>query len=76
MAKVVVNEGKTFIEDIWDIDDMRQVANELEQEFTDEMIINAMGHVVANYDANHGITWDIVEEALKFELVVQEQNNG
>jgi hypothetical protein len=76
MATLVINEGKAFIEDIWDIDDIREVASGFEEDFTDEMLMSAMSHVVENYDANYGITWETVESALQFELVVQEQRNA
>lgn len=76
MATLVINEGKAYIEDIWDIDDIREVASGFEEDFTDEMLMNAMSHVVENYDANYGITWETVESALQFELVVQEQRNA
>jgi len=72
MATLVIKEGeKPYIEDIWSIDDFRNVADAFtekpdyeEEEFTDDELIEAMEKVADRFDANLGITWETIEAAL------------
>jgi hypothetical protein len=66
MATLVIKEGQQpYIEDIWNLEDFRNVADGYDTEdFTDEELIQAMEMVVDNFDANYGITWDTIESAL------------
>tara|TARA_E500000318_G_C3377078_1_gene140767 strand:- start:249 stop:482 length:234 start_codon:yes stop_codon:yes gene_type:complete len=66
MATLVIKEGQQpYIEDIWNLDDFRNVADGYDTEdFTDEELIQAMEMVVDNFDANYGITWDTIQSAL------------
>jgi hypothetical protein len=74
MATLITNKGKPFIEDIWDIDDFRNVAEGFDEEtFTDEELILVMESVVHNFDANIGINWDAIESA--FDWILWERKN-
>ena len=66
MATLVIKEGeKPYIEDIWSLDDFRNVAEGYDKEtFTDDELIEAMESVVDRFDANYGITWHEIEAAL------------
>ena len=65
MATLVTDKGAPYIEDIWSLDDFRNVADGSDtEEFTDEELLEAMEMVVDNFDANYGITWETIEEAL------------
>ena len=66
MATLVIKEGQQpHIEDIWNLDDFRNVADSsYTDEFTDEELLQAMEMVVDNFDANYGITWDTIQSAL------------
>ena len=68
MATLVIKEGeKPYIEDIWNLDDFRSVADGYDTEtFTDDELIQAMERVADNFDANLGITWETIEAALDF----------
>ena len=68
MATLVIKEGeKPYIEDIWNIDDFRNVADGYDTEtFTDDELIQAMENVADRFDANNGITWETIEAALDF----------
>ena len=68
MATLVIKEGeKPYIEDIWNLDDFRNVADGYDTEtFTDEELVQAMERVADNFDANWGITWETIEAALDF----------
>jgi len=65
MATLITDKGAPYIEDIWSIDDFRNVADGYDtEEFTDEELLQAMEMVVDNFDANYGITWETIEAAL------------
>ena len=66
MAKLVIKEGEQpYIEDIWNLEDFRNVAEGYDKEtFTDAELIEAMELVEINFDANEGITWETLEAAL------------
>ena len=65
MATLVTDKGAPYIEDIWSLDDFRNVADRSDtEEFTDEELLQAMEMVVDNFDANYGITWETIEAAL------------
>ena len=66
MATLITDKGAPYIEDIWSIDDFRNVADGWSdtEEFTDEELLEAMELVVDNFDANYGITWETIEAAL------------
>ena len=68
MATLVIKEGeKPYIEDIWNLDDFRNVADGYDTEtFTDDELIQAMENVADKFDANNGITWETIEAALDF----------
>jgi len=68
MATLVIKEGeKPYIEDTWNLDDFRNVADGYDTEtFTDEELIQAMERVADNFDANEGITWETLEAGLDF----------
>lgn len=65
MATLVTDNGSPYIEDIWNLEDFRSVADGYdEEEFSDDELLQAMELVVDNFDANYGITWETIEAAL------------
>ena len=66
MATLVKDEksGKLCIEDIWEFDDFVELADWLDIPFTEAQIEEAMKRVADNYDADFGITAQIVENAI------------
>jgi len=66
MATLVIKDGEQpYIEDIWNLEDFRNVADGYDKEtFTDDELIEAMELVEINFDANYGITWETLEAAL------------
>jgi hypothetical protein len=73
MATLVVNNGTPYIEDVWMLEDFRNVADGYDtEEFTDDELIQAMESVVDSFDANYGITWETIESAL--DLIVWYRN--
>jgi len=75
MATLITDKGAPYIEDIWNLDDFRSVADGSDtEEFTDEELLEAMELVVDNFDANWGITWETIEAAL--DQIVWERTTG
>jgi hypothetical protein len=75
MATLITDKGAPYIEDIWNLDDFRNVADRSDtEEFTDEELLQAMETVVDNFDANYGITWETIEAAL--DQIVGERTTG
>jgi hypothetical protein len=75
MATLITDKGAPYIEDIWNLDDFRNVADSsYTDEFTDEELLQAMEMVVDHFDANYGITWDTIENALDW--IVWERKTG
>ena len=75
MATLITDKGAPYIEDIWSLDDFRNVADGSDtEEFTDEELLEAMELVVDNFDANWGITWETIEAAL--DQIVWERTTG
>ena len=65
MATLITDKGAPYIEDIWNLEDFRSVADGYEEkEFSDDELLDAMELVVDNFDANYGITWETIEAAL------------
>ena len=77
MATLVIKEGeKPYIEDIWNLDDFRNVADGYDTEtFTDDELIQAMERVADNFDANEGITWETLEAGLDFVVWERRRKN-
>ena len=75
MAKLIIDGQKSYIDDVWNLDDFRSVADGYDTEtFTDDELIEAMESVVNNFDANLGINWDTIEAAL--DLIVWGRKNA
>lgn len=66
MATLITDKGAPYIEDIWNLEDFRNVADAFydDEEFSDSELLDAMELVVDNFDANYGITWETIESAL------------
>jgi hypothetical protein len=76
MATLVTDKGVPYIEDIWSLDDFRNVADGSDtEEFTDEELLEAMELVVDNFDANYGITWETLEAALDWIVWERKQSS-
>ena len=75
LATLVIKEGeKPYIEDIWNLDDFRNVADGYDTEtFTDDELIQAMERVADNFDANEGITWETLEAGLDFVVCMRKR---
>ena len=60
-----------YIEDIWDFDNFVNVAQNATFTFTEAQIEEAMERVADNFDANYGITWELIESAI-YEVITDD----
>lgn len=69
MAKLVTRNGVTVIEDLWYPDDIRQQAEGLGYpDLSLEQIHWIMERICDDFDANDGINWSVIDEAVEKEV--------
>ena len=60
-----LENGQLIIRDDWDMDDIQSVAeSNFDILLTDEQIRQVMQIVVKGFDANYGINWDSIDDAI------------
>lgn len=68
MAKVVFENNQYILRNDWGIDDVRNIIDyadiTLAKSFTDEDCVRILEIVADCFDANYGITWDSLEDAI------------
>lgn len=72
MAQMIETHDGWVLRDDWSVGDIQSVAECMDLEITDGMAHDVMHMLALNYDANVGINWEIVEEAIE-EVVEKEQ---
>ena len=72
MARLIETHDGWVLRDEWTADDVQSVAECMEIELTEGMAHDVMHVLALNYDANIGINWEIVEDAIE-EVVGKEQ---
>lgn len=66
MARIhTLDSGEVIIRDDWDSDDIQSVADDYDIILTEAQILEVMDNIVEGFDANFGITWDSVREAIE-----------
>jgi len=67
MARIVTDEfGDLVIRDDWDIKDFKTcAADDMDIELTDEQALEAMKIVAKSFDANIGINWEVIQNAIE-----------
>jgi hypothetical protein len=65
MAHLIKENGKLIIRDEWHEDDIQGVAEAMDlPELTPDQIEAVMDLVVESFDANIGINWEVIENAV------------
>ena len=65
MTQLIKNEQNNWvIRDDWHEQDVRDVAENMDVELTNEQVYKVMQVVVKAFDANEGINWDSIESAI------------
>ena len=60
-----LENGETIIRDDWSELNIQDIArNYFETQLTEDQVLQVMDIVVAGFDANIGINWDVIEAAV------------
>lgn len=65
MAKVVMVKGEPVLRDDWHIEDIVMVAEELDEDLSREEIEQIMHLMARAHDANIGINWEVIQNAIE-----------
>lgn len=65
MARMIETHDGWVLRDDWAVDDIQSVAECMGLEITDGMAHDVMHMLASSYDANVGINWEIVEQAIE-----------
>ena len=65
MAKVIVVDGVPVLRDDWHIEDIFMVADEMEEELTEDDAIKVMRLIAEASNAEVGINWDVIEATIQ-----------
>lgn len=66
MAKVVQENGMFILRDDWHIEDILQEAANNDYELSYGQAVQIMDVIAKYFDANIGINWIVISEAIKF----------
>lgn len=58
----LVNRG--YVRVFWNDQDIRMQASEMDVELTDGQVGDVAQHLVENFDASVGLSWDSIEDAI------------
>ena len=64
MAKLIREGGMWVIRSDWDEEDIIMQAENIDVELTDEQVYKVMQLIVASHDANIGINWEVIDNAI------------
>jgi uncharacterized protein YpuA (DUF1002 family) len=64
MAKLIRESGMWVIRSDWDEEDIIMQAENIEVELTDHQVYKVMQLIVASHDANIGINWEVIDNAI------------
>jgi hypothetical protein len=64
MAKIVTENGHTFVRDEWWAQDILDQAELDEEKLTKKQVTLVMEYLVETYDANDGINFETVSDAI------------
>jgi len=64
MAHLIFENDKYILRDEWHVEDIISEAQNMECAITDEQAIQVMSLISHEYDANFGVNWDIVQNAI------------
>lgn len=67
--------GNVIIRNDWHIEDIREMLNG-DETLTDDECIKIMEDITGNFDANIGITWDVIEFHIDYFLKNRSKRNG
>lgn len=66
MAHLVEENGQTILRDDWHIEDVIQVADNMEIKLTDDEVHEVMLQMESGFDANNGINWEYIRYCIEW----------
>ena len=73
MAKVVQENGIFILRDDWHIEDVLIEAENMEHKLTYGQAVQVMDVIAKSFDANIGVNWIVIGEAINF--VIEQESN-
>tara|TARA_R110000868_G_scaffold68905_2_gene203546 strand:- start:1060 stop:1296 length:237 start_codon:yes stop_codon:yes gene_type:complete len=73
MAKVVQENGMFILRDDWHIEDVLIEAENMEHKLSYGQAVQVMDVIAKSFDANIGVNWIVIGEAINF-VIDQESN--
>ena len=64
MARMIQTHDGWVLRDDWSADDIYSVAECMEVELTDDMVMDVLTYLADNYDLNIGLNWGVAEDAI------------
>lgn len=66
MARIVTENGRTFLRDDWGIEDVHAQVDCMDKPaITDEQALQVLELCVEGFDAYIGINWEVIEQAIE-----------
>ena len=72
MARMIESHDGWVLRDDWSADDIHSVAECMEIELTEDMVMDVLTYLADTYDLSIGLNWGVVEDAIK-QIVDKEQ---
>jgi hypothetical protein len=76
MAKVVEENGTFILRDDWHIEDILNEAVDMDYKLSHEQAVQVMTVIAKSFDANIGINWIVIGEAINFVIDQQSEMAG
>ena len=73
MAKVVQENGIFILRDDWHIEDVLIEAENMEHKLSYGQAVQVMDVIAKSFDANIGVNWIVIGEAINF--VIEQESN-
>ena len=73
MAKVVQENGMFILRDDWHIEDVLIEAENMEHKLSYGQAVQVMDVIAKSFDANIGVNWIVIGEAINF--VIEQESN-
>lgn len=65
MARMIETHDGWVLRDDWYAEDIYSVADCMEVELTEDMVMKVMHYMADNYDLNIGLNWEVAEDAIQ-----------
>lgn len=66
MARLIETHDGWVLRDDWSADDINSVAECMEVELTESMVMDVLRYMADTYDLQIGLNWDVAEDAIQY----------